>query len=277
MEATGIKPAGYIKTSAAHVGTLVAIGLMAYAVADISHEAIGHGGACLIGGGKITLLTSIYFRSKVHSFITDVFGPLGNLAAGLMVWAFLQRKHKFKLYTQLLLMDIMTFNLCWFSWMCFYAGLTGKGDLSLDISGATAFLCWRIFLIIIGIIFYLFFFKLIIRITQKYFDDFKYTLSKRQLRQLYSIPYYAAGIGALIAVSFFRPYSASNYMEAITFVMYLPVLFIPGRLKDLSQKQQSETSNLNQYFSTGQQRKFILWGILLFALFCATMGRGMRF
>ncbi len=94
--------------------TLVSIGTMSYIIADIAYEAIGHGGACLIAGGKITLLTSVYFRSETHSFITDTFGPLANLAMGLLLWTLLRRANHFKAYSQLLLLHTMTFNLFWF-------------------------------------------------------------------------------------------------------------------------------------------------------------------
>jgi len=35
-----------------HSLTLIAIGTISYIIADIVHEVIGHGGACLLAGGK---------------------------------------------------------------------------------------------------------------------------------------------------------------------------------------------------------------------------------
>ncbi len=41
--------------------TIAAIGLLVGALTDIIHEGLGHGGACLLVGGKPTLLTSMNF------------------------------------------------------------------------------------------------------------------------------------------------------------------------------------------------------------------------
>ena len=41
--------------------TVVAIALVAYAVSDVLHEAVGHGGACLALGGKALVLSSVHF------------------------------------------------------------------------------------------------------------------------------------------------------------------------------------------------------------------------
>ncbi len=84
-----------------HRLALISTAIMSYLIANISHEAVGHGGACLIAGGKITLLTSVYFRSKVHSYVTDAFGPLANLAAGLLLWMLLLKVKGIKFYTKL--------------------------------------------------------------------------------------------------------------------------------------------------------------------------------
>src|SRR3954467_12649714 len=41
--------------------TLIAIAVVAYAVSDVTHEGLGHGGACLLVGCKPHLLTSMQF------------------------------------------------------------------------------------------------------------------------------------------------------------------------------------------------------------------------
>jgi hypothetical protein len=42
--------------------TLVAIGVAAHIAADVVHEVLGHGVVCLLSGGKITLLTWVFYR-----------------------------------------------------------------------------------------------------------------------------------------------------------------------------------------------------------------------
>jgi len=250
---------------------------MSYIIADIAHEAIGHGGACLIAGGEITLLTSVYFRSAIHSFITDAFGPLTNLAIGLLLWTLLRKTNHLKAYTQLLLLHTMTFNLFWFSWLCFYAGITNKGDFAFDISGTTELLTWRIFLIVVGILSYRIFFYLIAGVALKIFNSFKTNFSIQHLLQLFLIPYLSAGVSALIAVSFFNPHSIDTFIEAINFPMFFPMLLIPRYLRKSDKLLQRETNNLEQPFLTKQQLNFIFYGVIIFIIFCWTMGRGIRF
>lgn len=42
--------------------TLVAIALLAYVVGDVLHEAVGHGGACLVVGGRPLVLSTVHFE-----------------------------------------------------------------------------------------------------------------------------------------------------------------------------------------------------------------------
>jgi hypothetical protein len=42
--------------------SLVAIGVAAHIAADVVHKVLGHGVVCLLGGGKISLLTWVFYR-----------------------------------------------------------------------------------------------------------------------------------------------------------------------------------------------------------------------
>ena len=41
--------------------TLIAIALVAYAITNVSHEGLGHGGACALVGGKPAGINAVYF------------------------------------------------------------------------------------------------------------------------------------------------------------------------------------------------------------------------
>jgi hypothetical protein len=49
-----------------NTATIAAIGLLAYASADIAHHALGHGAACLGLGGRIISLSSIFVNCSLH-------------------------------------------------------------------------------------------------------------------------------------------------------------------------------------------------------------------
>jgi hypothetical protein len=69
--------------------TVAAIGVLAASLADICHEAVGHGLGCFIDHGQITLLTSIFFRCRGATALTDAAGPVASLIAGIAVFSVL--------------------------------------------------------------------------------------------------------------------------------------------------------------------------------------------
>ena len=70
--------------------TVVAAGVLAATLAALCHETVGHGLGCVIDGGRITLLTSIWFRCQGATSLTDAAGPLASLIAGLAAFGLLQ-------------------------------------------------------------------------------------------------------------------------------------------------------------------------------------------
>lgn len=64
--------------------TVAAIGLLAMCLVTVAHEAVGHGGMCLLLGGHIRLLTSSVFRCSLSSGWIDAGGPVMNLVCGLL-------------------------------------------------------------------------------------------------------------------------------------------------------------------------------------------------
>ncbi|WP_460474892.1 hypothetical protein [Emticicia fontis] len=237
--------------------------MMAYIFADIIHEAIGHGLTSLILGNKITLLTSVYFRSEKHSFITDACGPLLNLAAGLLVLVFLKRVNIADLYVRLLLVLTAAFNFFWFSWMCIYSGFTNKGDFAFYISSPIGVYVWQFFLIISGFLSYYLTFNSIIKRT-----GFQSVSTIIDSDRLFLIPYLAAGIFSFIAVSFYLPWSFNNFYEAFVFPMFLPTVFLSIQPKN--------SIPIEKNYTFEQQKILILAGIILLIVFCLTMGIGIR-
>jgi hypothetical protein len=55
--------------------TVIAAGILAATLAAVCHETLGHGLGCVIDGGRVTLLTSIWFRCHGATSLTDAAGP----------------------------------------------------------------------------------------------------------------------------------------------------------------------------------------------------------
>jgi len=67
--------------------TLASVGVLAATLAAVWHEAVGHGLGCMIDHGEITLLTSIFFRCRGATALTDATGPFASLIAGVAGFA----------------------------------------------------------------------------------------------------------------------------------------------------------------------------------------------
>jgi hypothetical protein len=110
------------------IATVIAIAAMAACTSDIAHEAIGHGSACLLSGGQITLLNNAFFNCSHFGHYVAVSGPLGNLAAGLIAFlalrAILARRPGLRLYALL----VMSFSLFWEAGYLIQAMIKDSGD-----------------------------------------------------------------------------------------------------------------------------------------------------
>ncbi|HSM97283.1 MAG TPA: hypothetical protein VLT91_14665, partial [Rhizomicrobium sp.] len=62
--------------------TVAALALIAMCAVTFAHEALGHGGLCLLLGGRIDLLSSSIFRCSLRSGWIDAAGPAANLVVG---------------------------------------------------------------------------------------------------------------------------------------------------------------------------------------------------
>ena len=78
--------------------TVVAIALLAYVIGDVLHEAVGHGGACLLVGGRPLVLSTVHLECDSHAagawgerFIAAG-GTLVNLCAGALVALVVRRR-----------------------------------------------------------------------------------------------------------------------------------------------------------------------------------------
>ena len=111
------------------LATLVAIGLLAYAVADITHHVLGHGAACLALGGRIVSLSSIFVNCTVHGSAIDLAGPFANLAVGLAALALAHRRSAIS-SARLFFALTAGFNLFWFALQLLFSAATRTDDFA---------------------------------------------------------------------------------------------------------------------------------------------------
>ena len=210
--------------------TLGAIGIAAYVLADIVHEVIGHGTACLMHGARITLLTSVYFRCSARTPLIAAAGPTANLVAAGLAW-FVQRRSRI-VDAGLRLLTLMTFafNLFWGAGSMVFHSITNQDDWAIAVAGLEPPWLWRSVLVVIGSGVYVLGTRRVIRTLSVFVGNDASSASARA-RRLVFVPYAAAGAAACVAAAFYMPNPFRAMLEAIletyaaSFAVILPLLW----------------------------------------------------
>jgi hypothetical protein len=111
-----------------NIVTIAAIGVLAYASADIVHHVLGHGAACLAFGGQIISLSSTYVRCSLYGSAIDLAGPFANLVIGLVAMLAAHMVTRASPPTRLLYILVSAFNLLWFALQLAFSAATNTDD-----------------------------------------------------------------------------------------------------------------------------------------------------
>ncbi|HEY2345508.1 MAG TPA: hypothetical protein VGH80_06425 [Xanthomonadaceae bacterium] len=124
-----MEPVGQMSSkSTDNLATLAAIGLLAYASADIVHHVLGHGAACLLLGGRIRSLSSVFVNCTVTGAAVDLAGPLANFVLGIVALLALRGLPRATTPTRLLLILVAAFNLFWLELQLVFSAATRTDD-----------------------------------------------------------------------------------------------------------------------------------------------------
>jgi hypothetical protein len=118
--------------------TVLSIAVVAYCLTNVIHEGLGHGGACLVAGGKPLELNAIFFRSEDAAMtaagrrLLAAGGSIANLVFAIAAWVALRLHHRpgplhYFFALMLALNLLMPFGYLLFS------GLGGFGDWAVFI------------------------------------------------------------------------------------------------------------------------------------------------
>ncbi|MDP4260065.1 MAG: hypothetical protein Q8937_17700 [Bacteroidota bacterium] len=239
------------------------IGSLAYMMADTIHECLGHGGTCLLLGHKISLLNSVYFRSNTGNYRVDIGGPIANLMAGVLIYALLQKMRNLSFFAKWLLLHAMVYNLCWFSGTMLESIIKSDGDWSHaanELNLSSHITHWL--LLLVSVLSYMVFFRMTRSCLVQQFQTSPY--SKNQLL-LY--PYLFAVVASFFAGLFFAGDRWNTAIGGVLeLVSSLPLLFIrfkPGTTSGAHPRP--------------FRVSYITAALILFVVFCFTMGKGIVF
>jgi energy-converting hydrogenase Eha subunit E len=137
-----------------------AIAVVAYVVANVLHEGVGHAGACLALGCEPQTLTTAYFESDSSSpgravaRLISAAGTLVNLAAGGIFLALHRRLRQAGGALRYFLWLSFTINLLVGTGYPLFSGALGLGDWMLVVEGWGRVGLWRLVLAAAGVILY---------------------------------------------------------------------------------------------------------------------------
>ncbi len=141
------------------VWVISAITIVAWAVADLLHEGLGHGGMCLLVGAKPLILTSAYFDFDEKTATSAglrwiaASGSMVNVLVGIPLLLWLPRARVSSTWRFFLWLLGAQNVLTGFGYLL-YSSVGGLGDWSVVIRGLSYALWWRIAEGIVGVALY---------------------------------------------------------------------------------------------------------------------------
>jgi hypothetical protein len=135
--------------------TLVAIAVVAYALANLVHEGLGHGGACLLAGGRPLALSAIHFEEDPGSLgaaaqkWVAAGGTIANVALGVLALAALRATRQAS-NTRYFLWLFTTVNWLQAAGYWLFSGLGNVGDWAAVIEALSPHWALRLGLALVG-------------------------------------------------------------------------------------------------------------------------------
>lgn len=251
--------------------TLSAMGALAFMLADVSHEALGHGVATLACGGTPVLLTSSYFSSAGHySRWIPAAGGIANVVVGLMALACLRAVRKAASPLRYFLFLLAAFNLLFAAGYPAYIGVALFGDWAAVIAGLSPVWLWRALLVASSILFYwLFLYWLAATIWP--FCGAPDKAGLERLRRITLIPFLSALAIACIAGSL-NPQGPFNILTAAA-----PAAAGSFGMTQLDHFQSVSKGSSPVAARMGRSYGWIAAAAIAGILFVAVLGPGIRF
>lgn len=178
--------------------TVAAIAIVAASLAGIIHEGLGHGGMCLVTGGRPLALSSVHFECSTNSRLVAAGGTLANLLFGAIFWL-ASRAITTRTEWRYCFWLMMTFNLFRAGGYFLFSGIGNFGDWADVITGWQPVWAWRTALTLLGAVSY---FLIFIPFAVRELRPFLGTNRVRRARRLTLVPYFSSGIFSCIAGAF---------------------------------------------------------------------------
>ena len=180
--------------------TIAGIAIIASILASLLHEGAGHGGACLLAGGKVLVISTVHMECSAETRLVMAGGTLMNVAAGALCFAAGRLTARTSPRLKYFLWLSMTVNLFTAAGYFGFSGIGGFGDWASFIQGLGPQWAWRIGLTILGAAAYILVARLsLLQLAPLIGSDREKRFARA--RRLSRMPYFAGGILACVAGS----------------------------------------------------------------------------
>jgi hypothetical protein len=148
-----------VKDDDVDLPTVLSIAVVAYCLTNLVHEGLGHGGACLLAGGKPLELNAIFFQSESDAISDNgrrllvAGGSVANLIFAAMAWLGLRVRRRADAFGYFLTLMLALNLLMPFGYLMF-SGVGGFGDWAVFIDGLGPPLVLRALLAVAGAFLY---------------------------------------------------------------------------------------------------------------------------
>lgn len=197
--------------AAADTLTVAAVGVVAYALATILHEGVGHGGACVLSGGQPLVVSTVLMDCSVETRLIAAGGTLANFAAAALFFALSRFARRFPT-VHFFCWLFMTINLLMGAGYLLFSGTGGFGDWAAVIKGLGPEWLLRVVLALVGALGYIAATRFCLSELRPLIGSDKEKRVTRA-RRLMRVPYFAGGALACIA-GMFNP--AGWYLVALS-------------------------------------------------------------
>ena len=257
--------------------TVVAIAVLAFIVADMAHETLGHGIGYFLGGGTSGIFTTTriipaLWLSGRHADVFDLGGPAGNLLFAVLPWLAQRLVRSSALRLRLFLCLLMAYSLFWAFGYLMFCGVVARGDWFALIREASPLWLWRSLFVVAGVFLY----RLSIRLVA---SDWHWILSKDdpgsrfRLRRLILLSYISGGLIACAGAAL-DPYGWKEIFNSgalAGFAAPVGLLWMPTLFARFGQERASATGPISRSLA------WIAAAFLASIFFIAILGPGIKF
>jgi len=197
-DAKGPEPSPLRETNHTDLLTIVAITITTTVITSFIHEAIGHGGMCVVTGGNPKVLSTVHFECSIDTRLVAAGGTLANLAFGALSWAIARTFRKSSSW-RYFFWQLMTFNLFDAGGYFLFSGVGNFGDWAAVVAGWYPAWGWRVGLIVLGVVTYFLLFVPLSLLELRPFLSTDPVARVQRARRMTVVPYLTTGILSCLA------------------------------------------------------------------------------